>query len=236
MLRPQVVALLLCGCLTAHAYRQPVGPATTTENPSPAAQGVEPTQAENSASAGAPVLTVVLSDGQEVVMRNIDPIASNRSQPGETVQFEVIRAVTSDGVTVVPEHSIAVGKVLSAEHAKLVHHGGKLAVTIESVQLANGDYARLRAVESRKESNFGWREVAGATVLAASIYYMPLAPVYLMAKGDEVDIPSGTRFTAYVDGDVKVDRASLEAASPMTDAKRDVATIFIYRGNQDKEP
>jgi len=236
MLRLQIVALLLCGCLPEYPYQQPVTPATPPENPWAVARDKQTTPAENPARPIAPVSSVVLRDGQEVVLRNADPIASNKSQSGEVVQFEVIRDVTSDGVVVIPEHAIAVGKILTAEHAKLVHHGGRLSVAIESVQLANGDYARLRAVESRNERNFGWRDVGAATAIAATLYYMPLAPVYLLAKGDEVDIPPGSRFTAYVDGDVTLDRAGLETAASMPEVNRDVATFFIYRGNQDKAP
>ena len=176
MLRlPLLFALALSACLSATGCQQP--------------------------SALPQTPAIVLPDGQEVVLRSIDPIASNKSQPGEVVTFEVIRAISSDGLVVIPEHAVAVGRVLSAEHAGLAHHGGKLVVAIASVQLANGDYARLRAVESRKERNFGWRDVGGATLIAATIYYMPLAPVYLLAKGDDVNIPPGTRFTAYLDAD-----------------------------------
>lgn len=44
---------------------------------------------------------------------------------------------------------------MTAVQAKMADQGAHLSVAIESVQLANGDYARLRAVESRKERNFG---------------------------------------------------------------------------------
>lgn len=212
MLRIPFVGLFLCVCLNVAAGQEPF--------PSP----------ENSAPA------IVLHDGQPIVLRNIDPISSNHSKPGEVITFEVIRSVTSEGTVVVPEHAVAVGRVESTEHAKLAHHGGKLVVAIASVQLANGDYARLRAVESRKERNFGWQDVGGATLIAATIYYMPLAPVYLLAKGDDVNIPPGTRFTAYLDGDVRMDRASLEAAAPRPALHPENATIYIFRGNQDKEP
>jgi hypothetical protein len=232
MPRLQAVALLLCRCLAASAYQQPVVPGLPTENPPPA---IQTTQAESPTGRPSPDSTVVLRDGEAVVLRNLGQISSKKAQPGQVVKFEVIRAVSSDGVIVIPEHAMATGKVLSAEHAKLVHHGGKLNVAIESVQLANGQQAPLRAVESRKEQNFGWRDVAAATAIAATIYYLPLAPVYVLAKGEEVNLPPGTRFTAYLDGDVKADRASLEAAPPPPPSNREVATIYIYRSNQDMQ-
>ena len=230
------LTLVLCGCLALRAYQQPVAPVAPPESPSPGAQGTPSTQTVKLPTATAEASIVVLHDGQEVVLRNIDPIASNKSRPDDIVRFEVIRGITSDGAVVIPEHAIAVGKVLSAEHAKMFHHGAKLAVSIESVQLTNGECARLRAVKSRKERNFGWQDVGAAAAIAATLYYMPLAPVYLLSKGDEVNIPPGTRFTAFVDADVTLDRASLGAAAPTPEVKSDVATIFIYRGNQDKAP
>jgi hypothetical protein len=212
MRHPSAIALLLCACVSTAAWQLP------------------PASRESTAT------DIVLRDGQEIVLRNIDPISSKHSKPGDVVPFEVIRAVTSDDLVVIPEHAIAVGKIVSAEHANFAHHGGKLAVEIESVQLTNGDYARLRAVESRKERNIGWQDVGAATAIAATLYYMPLAPVYLLAKGDEVNIPPGTRFTAYVDGDVRVDRPSLEAVVTLPETKPDLATIIVFRGNHDRQP
>ena len=209
-----VGAVVLSFCLAGPAQQQPDKAQSAADSPS----------------------DVILHDGQQVVLRNIEPITSNKSQAGGTVRFEVIRAVSSDGVVTIPLHSIAVGRITSAEHAKVAHHGGKLALAIESVQLANGEFAPLRAVESRKERNFGWHEVGAATAIAATLYYMPYVPVYLLAKGAEVRIAAGTRFTAFVDGDVKLDRSSLGANAPVVDPNSNIATIYVFRGNQDKDP
>ena len=205
-------AFALCACLTAQAYQDPRPSATTSTS------------------------QVTLPDGQEVVLRNIDPVSSNHSKAGEVVQFQVIRAVNIDDLVVIPEHAIAVGRVVNVEHAKLAHHGGKLAVAIQSVQLTNGDYAALRAVESRKERDFGWQDVGAATLIAATLYYLPLTPLYLMAKGEEVNLPAGTRFTAFVDGDVALDRYSLERIVTIPEANPTVATIIVFRGNHDRQP
>src|SRR5208337_92370 len=97
--------------------------------------GAAQQQPDKAQSAADSPSDVVLHDGQEVVLRSIEPIASNKSQAGETVRFEVIRAVSSDGVVAIPPHSIAVGRITSTEHAKLAHHGGKLTLAIESVQI-----------------------------------------------------------------------------------------------------
>ena len=218
------VALFLSACLTAVAYQQPEVSSSPQES-----------QSSESSDFPRPAGQVVLRDGQEVVLRNIDPITSNHSHSGEVVQFEVIRDVSSDGKVIIPEHAIAVGRVVTAEHAKLVHHGGKLRFSIESVQLANGDFAPLRAVESTQNRNFGWQDVGAATLIAATIYYMPLAPVYLMAKGEDVSITPGTRFSAYVDGEITVDASTLRDESASLPAKQD-ATIYVFRRSGDVLP
>jgi len=227
MLRLSAVLTLLCAFLTSVLAQPP-----SQRLPS---QGLDPTHEDNlpPRSESSPHV-VILHDGQHVILRNIDPIASNKAKPGETVLFEVAGDVESDGVVVIPAHDIAVGRILSAQHAKLAHYGGKLAVAIESVQMANGEFVPLRAVESRKERNFGWRDVGAATAVAATIYYMPLVPVYLLAKGDEVNLAPGSLFNAYVDGDVAADRAALEANVPPAVLHPDLATIYIFRGHNDQ--
>jgi hypothetical protein len=230
MLRLQVVVLLLC--LPACASPQPdtASPALSTPYSS------APTNQDAQANAQQPSDTITLHDGEQVVLRNLDPITSAKAKAGDHVRFEVIRSVSSDGLVVIPQGSIATGTVQSVGKAGLAHHGGHVSVTINKLALPNGPEISLRAVESRAERNFGWRDVGGAAVLAGTIYYAPLAPVYLLAKGDQASMPAGTRFTAYLDGDTTVDRAGLEAAGPPPGPNPDVATIYIFRGSQDKAP
>jgi hypothetical protein len=235
MLRLPFVGLFLCACLAGHAYQEPE--TANPRNPSTPSQ-ISPQTLPNSGAddSDTPAAQVVLRDGQQVVLRNLDPITSAKAKAGDHVSFEVIRSVSSDGLVVIPQGSIATGTVQSVGKAGLAHHGGHLSVTIDSLQLPGRKTVRLRAAESRKERNFGWRDVGGAAVLAGTIYYAPLAPVYLLAKGDQASMPAGTRFTAYLDGDLTMDRAGLEAGDPPPGQNPDVATIYIFRGNQDKAP
>jgi hypothetical protein len=234
-LRLPFVFLFLCACLTALAYQEP----ETASPPNPVSQSrpstpIPPSTASSDSETQLP--PVVLRDGQEIVLRNLDPVTSAKAKVGDPVRFEIIRAISSEGVVVIPDGTIAAGTVQSVGKAGLAHHGGHLSMTIDTLKLPNRREVRLRAVESRKERNFGWRDVGGATVIAATIYYAPLVPVYLLAKGDQASIPAGTRFTACLDGDLTLDRAGLEAAGPPPGPNPDVATIFIFRGNQDKVP
>lgn len=230
MLRLQVVVLLFC--LSARAFQQ----SDTTSPPSPAPSSSEQSTQATLSTAPTASDTVILHDGEPVVLRNLDPITSAKAKVGGQLRFEVIRAISTAGLVVIPKGSIATGTVQSVGKAGLAHHGGHLSVTIDKLALPNGREVSLRAVQLRKERNFGWRDVAGATAIAATIYYMPLAPVYLLAKGDQASMPAGTRFTAYLDGDLTVDRSGLEAAGPPPGPNPDIATIFIFRGSQDSAP
>jgi hypothetical protein len=227
--------LFLCACLTAHAYQQPE--TASPPNPVPHSQPSSAISRDTASSDSETQLpAVVLHDGQEVVLRNLDPVTSAKAKIGDPVRFGVIRSVSSDGLVVIPEGTIATGTVQAVGKAGLAHHGGHLSVTLNGIQLSNGQPVQLRAVESRKERNFGWRDVAAATAVAATVYYMPLAPVYLLAKGDQASMPAGTRVTAYLDGDLTVGRAGLEAAGPPPGPNPEAATIYIFRGNQDRTP
>jgi hypothetical protein len=87
---------------------------------------------------------------------------------------------------------------------------GKLDVSIDSVQLANGEKATLRAVkESQGGSHTG---IMAGGMVATSLIVWPAAPVFLLMHGKDVTIPKGTEVTAYVSGDVKLDPAKFQPA------------------------
>src|SRR5215469_8036089 len=137
MSRLPFVCLFLCACLTARAYQQPetATPPDQVPQSRPSTQ-ILPSTAASSSEAQPP--QVVLHDGQEVVLRNLDRVTSAKATTGDQVRFEVIRALSGDGLVVIPEGSIATGTVQSVGKAGLAHHGGHLSVTLDSIRLQNG--------------------------------------------------------------------------------------------------
>jgi hypothetical protein len=49
-------------------------------------------------------------------------------------------------------------------------------------------------------------------MVATSLVFFPAAPFFLFMHGKDITIPKGTELTAYVSGDMKLDRAKFEVA------------------------
>jgi len=101
--------------------------------------------------------------------------------------------------------------VTEAEHKKSMGRGGKLNVNIDSVRLADGEKAALRAVQGGK----GGGHVGAMTgaIVATSIVFFPAAPLFLFIHGKDITIPKGTEVTAFVNGDVPLDMAKFQPPS-----------------------
>ena len=113
---------------------------------------------------------LALPDGTPVRLRLMKTVTSAEAKVGETVDFEVTEPVISNGLVVIPQRKPGVGgRCTKVEPKKRFGRGGELEVSAESVRLADGSKAQLRA--SREEGNGGYergqdrrdhRRVAGA--------------------------------------------------------------------------
>jgi PEGA domain-containing protein len=141
----------------------------------------------------------ILQDGTPIRLRLTRTLSSADSKAGDRIDFEVVEPVVLDGITVVPQGSIAWGTVTDAEHKKRMTRGGKLAIEITEVQLANLQKAKLRA--TREAKGGGHTGVMGGAMVGSAIVFWPVAPLFLLMHGKEAKIPEGTEVTAYIDGD-----------------------------------
>jgi len=210
-----VLCLLPASCLAQGAGSTQPAPAATA--PADANQPVDASQADTnpgdanqagpSAPAATPPLPVkyspegfpILQDGTPVRLRLTRTLSSAECKAGDRIDFEVVDPEVLDGVTVIPQGSIAWGTVTDAEHKKRMTRGGKLAIEITEVQLANSQKAKLRA--TREAKGGGHTGVMGGAMVGSAIVFWPVAPLFLLMHGKEAKIPEGTEVTAYVDGD-----------------------------------
>jgi hypothetical protein len=141
----------------------------------------------------------ILEDSTPVRMRTRRNLSSADCKVNDQIDFEVLDPVVLDGITVIPQGGIAMGKVTESEHKKSMGRAGKLNIVIESVKMTNGEKAALRAVKDTK----GGGHVGAMTgaIVATSIVFFPAAPLFLFVHGKDITIPSGTEITAYVNGD-----------------------------------
>ena len=128
---------------------------------------------------------------------------------GDTVDFEVLDDVKVDDVVVVARGTAAIATVTEAKAKARMGKAGKLGVNIDYVRLTNGDKAALRAVKDvQGGSHTG--AMTGA-IVATSIVFFPAAPLFLFMHGKEITIPKGTEITAYVNGEISLERAKFAA-------------------------
>src|SRR4029077_13146628 len=171
-----------------------------------------PPSSQNQPSAQSTPLSkgFVLQDGTAVTLRLGRSLSSADAHSGDRVDFEVAEEVSVNRIVVIPKDSPASGTVVTAHKKRRMGRAGKLDVSIESVQLADGEKATLRAVkESQGGSHTG---IMAGGMVATSLVVWPAAPVFLLMHGKDVTIAKGTEVTAYISGDVKLDLAKFEPA------------------------
>jgi PEGA domain-containing protein len=157
---------------------------------------------------------LILEDSTPVRLRTKRNLSSAECKTGDQLDFEVLDPVVLDGSTVIPQNGIAWGVVTEASRKKSMGRAGKLEISIQTVRMANGEKANLRAVKEVKGGSHTGA-MTGAMVGTAIVFF-PAAPLFLFIHGKDINIPSGTEFTAYVNGD------TVFVASPTTETNRSV--------------
>jgi hypothetical protein len=190
----------------APATTAPDGSAAADENQTDETQTEENQAAPAAAPATAPLPVKyspegfpILQDGTPIRLRLTRSLSSADCKVGDRIDFEVEDPVILDGVTVVPQGTIAWGTVTEAEHKRRMTRGGKLAIALTEVQMANLQKAKLRA--DREAKGGGHTGVMAGAMVGTAVVFWPVAPVFLLMHGKEAKIPEGTEVTAYVDGD-----------------------------------
>jgi hypothetical protein len=177
-------------------------PGTTQQQPG--SQAAQPVPVAIPALAG-----FGLEDGTPIKLRLTRNLSSGADKKGDIVDFEVLEDVAVSGVLVVPRGSIAWATITEAQPKRRMGRGGKLDVNIDTVRLKDGEKVTLRAMKE----NQGGGHVGAMTgaMVATGIVFFPAAPLFLFMHGKDINIPEGTEITAYVAGNIPLDRSKFEA-------------------------
>jgi hypothetical protein len=154
----------------------------------------------------------VLEDATPVRLRFNRTVSSSDAHVGDTVDFEVLQDLSVNNTLVIPKGGLAFGTVTEAQPKRRMARGGKLEINIDYVKLLDSNKAALRAVKSG--SGGGHTGAMTAGIVAAGIVFFPAAPFFLFMHGKDITMPKGAEFTAYVNGDVKMDIAKFQPANP----------------------
>ena len=126
--------------------------------------------------------TLLLANGTPVSLQLDQTVSSAHARVGDPLSFIVVQDVTVQGFTVIPAGSKATGSLTRVHGRRVLGMGGKLVLSIDSVELANGDHVALRASKELKGISHTWRMAAGVAI--TSIFYFPVAPVFLLNSGE----------------------------------------------------
>ena len=177
---------------------------------------------------------LVLHDGEPVVMRALERVTSSTATIGQVIRFEIIKPVKVGDLVIIPERAIATAKVIDVEKPKRMGRGGKLSISMEHVQMLDGQFAQLRTVVNRRAG--GKDEMASDMAATAVLTYglsLPLTPLFLLKHGNDMAISPGDRFQAFIDGDLPLERNAFVAASSSLATQPEVAVLYFFRSMHD---
>jgi hypothetical protein len=152
-----------------------------------------------------PAFEFGLEDGTPVKLKLLRDLSSAKERAGEPVEFEVIEEIRAGDALIVKQGARAFGTVVQARPARRMGRTGKLDVRIDAVEMMNGEKAPLRAVRYGPDGSHA-KNVA-ANVALSGLLFFPVAPFFLLQKGDDIKVPKGTLVTAFVNGNLPLERA-----------------------------
>lgn len=147
----------------------------------------------------APVEPVPAGTGVEIEL--LESISSETLQAGQSVPFKLVRALESNGTTLLPAGTRLTGTVTSANAARHWGKAGAFDLKLEPLKLADGTLVKVDFPRPAKVNARGERTGENVATGIALAYYFPLIPVALIAgsrKGKPFKIRAGERYLVYV--------------------------------------
>jgi hypothetical protein len=173
--------------------------------------------------------SIVLHDGTLLVLRSKDPISSKLNHVGDVVRFEVAKPVMANDLVVIANGATVTARVTFAEPAQRKGKGGRLDVVFDTVELVTGGTTPIRAMSSG--TGGGRREMVGNMVTSGLLTAGLAAPLFLLQRGNEVEIRSGEKFGAALARELTLPRAEVAAHQPTpSEPRTDIAAVYVIKG------
>ncbi len=153
---------------------------------------------------GRAATTLKIPDGTPLRLSLMDTLNSGTNDADDPVHFEVTEDVKVGDTVAIPKGTAASGHVVDVEPKRRMGRAGKLNFSVDFVKAPDGTNVRLRASSNRKG------EEKTGTVIVGTVL---LSPLFLIMHGKDVNIPKGTQFNAYVDGDREISLSGGPAAA-----------------------
>ena len=167
-----------------------------------------------------PAATIKIPDSTPIRLTITDRLNSASSEIDDPVHLEVTEDVKVRGIVVIPRGSMASGHVTAVQHRQRMGRAGKLEFSVDFVRAPDGTDITVRAKSAREGKNK--RSVAPS-------------PLHLLERGKDLEIPQGTHFVAYVNGDHEISLgnnsppAALQAAgqTAATSTTSDISSVVV---------
>src|SRR4029077_19218302 len=175
-------------------------------------------QAQSSAILNPPS---TLEDGTPVNLRISQTGSSADAHLNDRVQFEVTDEVRVADTLIIPKGGIAWGTVTEAQPKRRLGRGGNPEIVMNSVRLADGETAPLRA--TKEAQGGGHQGVMTAGIIATGLIFWPVAPALLFIHGKDITIAKGTEVPTFINGNFALDMAKFRAPAPVQAASESQA-------------
>jgi|ERR1700674_261816 hypothetical protein len=184
---------------------------------------VSPTSITNS--------SMKLEDSTPVILRTKQDLSSATVKVGDRISFRVVKDVRVADLIVIPRGADAWGLVTAVQPKKRRGRPGKLDIAVQSVQLLTGENVPLRAEQHSEGKSREVGTVADIPRAAIETFGVgiPIVLFSMLEKGKDAYWPAGTKFTAYLNGDVALDRSAFGRVQPAPVQRKGPATVTIFR-------
>ena len=166
---------------------------------------------------------LIIPDGIPIKLQLVESVSSAHARPGDLLDFVVVRDVNLEGLTVISAGTAASGSVTAVRRKRFLGIGGKVALKLDSVLLANGQRIGLRArmaVKGRTRV-----KLMAAAMIATGLIFLPAAAVFLLTRGHDSVVLKSTALTAHTDHATSVLLAGLP---PSAEQRSALAEMMDY--------
>jgi hypothetical protein len=153
--------------------------------------------------------SVTVPDGTSVRLRLSQNVSSSDAHVGDAVTLEVLDDVQIGTVGAIRRGAQAHGVITEAHSKRRMGRAGAVALRVDYVQAVDGSRIPVSAERKSKGSNSAGTITTG--IVVSSVLFVPVAPLWLLKKGKDTDIPTGTPVEVFTTGDFMVNMAAAQA-------------------------
>src|SRR5215203_2675240 len=141
-------------------------------------------------------------DGTEIEIQLKNNASGEELKIGNFVDFEVVKPVVINGVTIFEKQAAARARITTAKRAGHWGKAGKLEWAMQDILAVDGNRIPARFTQRQIGDSKGGTVAVAA--VATTVLLGPIGLLWGLKKGKPAIIPAGNRYSVFVSGDVKI--------------------------------